>query len=385
MTSDHNHSELKTNDYNNEPSSSTLVPNVYPLADKTDSSQQELDFLFSPLFEEYFTIGNQSVPKSSSLSDNSTQQDTQPTTNVQPTTESITPTTIVYAEENNTDQIEDAQFKPYEFISLFCTPMDVKTTFFNGPLKEEVYVAQSDGFGDLDHPQKVYHLRKALYGLNFELTTVLDVDHVGFLDTHKSTYGGIQFLCEKLVSWMSKKQDRTAISTAEAEYVAFSACCAQVMWMRTHLKDYGFEYNKIPLYCDSQSSIAITYNPVQYSRTKHINAHYHFIKEHVECGIIELYFVRTEYQLADMFTKAVSQDRFSRWCYNLILAESDSLPHAHIQALKTYNWHQDSRIKKAKDHTKTKTFATLIFKIFIKISRLSRQRLSKEIVSKLSR
>ncbi|GJR17518.1 hypothetical protein Tco_0966045 [Tanacetum coccineum] len=101
-----------------------------------------------------------------------------------------------------------------------------------------------------------------------------------------------------------------AMSSAEAEYVALSASCAQVMWMRTQLKDYGFNYNKIPLYCDSQSAIAISCNPVQHSRTKHIHTRYHFIKEQVENGIIELYFVRTEYQLADMFTKALPEDRF---------------------------------------------------------------------------
>ncbi|GKC23988.1 retrovirus-related pol polyprotein from transposon TNT 1-94 [Tanacetum coccineum] len=144
----------------------------------------------------------------------------------------------------------------------------------------------------------------------FELTAFSDADHAGCLDTRKSTSGGIQFLGEKLVSWMSKKQDCTAMSTAEAEYVALSVSFAQVMWMRTQLKDYGFNYNKIPLYCDSQSAIAISCNPVQHSRTKHINVRYHFIKEQVERGIIELYFVRTEYQLADMFTKALSQDRF---------------------------------------------------------------------------
>ncbi|GJR92341.1 hypothetical protein Tco_0264515 [Tanacetum coccineum] len=81
-------------------------------------------------------------------------------------------------------------------------------------------------------------------------------------------------------------------------------------WMRTQLKHYGFDYKKIPLYCDSQSPIAISCNPIQHSRTKHINVCYHFIKEHVERGIIELYFVRTEYQLTDMFTKDLSQDRF---------------------------------------------------------------------------
>nr|GEY27665.1 hypothetical protein [Tanacetum cinerariifolium] len=144
----------------------------------------------------------------------------------------------------------------------------------------------------------------------FELTAFLDADHAGCLDTRKSTFGEIQFLGDKLVSWMSKKQDCIAMSLAEAEYVTLSSSCAQVMWMRTHLKDYGFNYNKIPLYCDSQSAIAISCNPVQHSHTKHIHTRYHFIKEQVENGIIELYFVKTKYQLADMFTKSLPEDRF---------------------------------------------------------------------------
>nr|GFC23322.1 retrovirus-related Pol polyprotein from transposon TNT 1-94 [Tanacetum cinerariifolium] len=115
---------------------------------------------------------------------------------------------------------------------------------------------------------------------------------------------------DKLVSWMSEKQDCTAMSSAEAEYMALSASCDQVMWMRTQLRDYGLNYNKIMLYCDSQSDIAISCNPVQHSRTKHIHTRYHFIKEQVKNGIIELYFVRTEYQLTDTFTKALLEDRF---------------------------------------------------------------------------
>ncbi|GJV87139.1 hypothetical protein Tco_1531077 [Tanacetum coccineum] len=118
------------------------------------------------------------------------------------------------------------------------------------------------------------------------------------------------YLGDKLVSWMSKKQDCTAMSSAEAEYVALSASYAQVMWMRTQLKDYGFDYNKISLYCDSQSAIAISCNPVQHSRTKHINVRYQFINEQVKRGIIELYFVKTVYQLVDIFTKALLEDRF---------------------------------------------------------------------------
>ncbi|GJV97820.1 retrovirus-related pol polyprotein from transposon TNT 1-94 [Tanacetum coccineum] len=206
--------------------------------------------------------------------------------------------------------------------------MDVKTAFLNGPLKVEVYVNQPDGFVNPHHPDKVYHLKKALYGLkqaprawydelsnfldtSFELTAFLDSDHAGCLDTHKSTSGGIQFLGgDKLVSWSSKKQDCTSMSSAEAEYVSLSACCAQVLWLRTQLTDYGFHFDKIPMYCDSKAAIAISCNPVQHSRTKHIDVRYHFIKEQVEKGIVELFFVGTEYQLADLFTKALPEDRF---------------------------------------------------------------------------
>ncbi|GJV00633.1 retrovirus-related pol polyprotein from transposon TNT 1-94 [Tanacetum coccineum] len=113
----------------------------------------------------------------------------------------------------------------------------------------------------------------------FELTAFSDADHARCLDTCKSTSKGVKFLGEKLVSWMSKKQDCTTMSIAKAEYAALSASCAQAMWMRTQLKDYGFNYNKILLYCDSQSAISILCNPMQHSRTNHINVRYHFIKE----------------------------------------------------------------------------------------------------------
>ncbi|GJX00789.1 hypothetical protein Tco_0184702 [Tanacetum coccineum] len=82
------------------------------------------------------------------------------------------------------------------------------------------------------------------------------------------------------------------------------------LWLRTQLTDYGFHFDKIPMYCDSKAAIAISCNPVQHSRTKHIDVRYHFIKEQVEKGIVELFFVGTEYQLADLFTKALPEDRF---------------------------------------------------------------------------
>nr|GEV82797.1 hypothetical protein [Tanacetum cinerariifolium] len=145
----------------------------------------------------------------------------------------------------------------------------------------------------------------------FELTGFLDANYSGCKDTFKSTSGRAQFLGEKLVSWSSKKHDCMALSTAEAEYVSLSTCCAQVLWMRTQLTDYGFHFNKIPIYCDSKSAIAISCSPVQHSRTKHIVVRYHFIKERVEKGTIELYFVMTDYQLANLFTKALPVDRFN--------------------------------------------------------------------------
>ncbi|GJU51905.1 retrovirus-related pol polyprotein from transposon TNT 1-94 [Tanacetum coccineum] len=143
------------------------------------------------------------------------------------------------------------------------------------------------------------------------LTAYADADHAGCQDTRRSTSGSAQFLGDKLVSWSSKKQKSTAISSTEAEYIALSGCCAQILWMRSQLTDYGFQFNKIPLYCDNKSAIALCCNNVQHSRAKHIDVRYHFIKEQVENGIVELYFVRTEYQLADIFTKPLPRERFN--------------------------------------------------------------------------
>ncbi|GKB22288.1 hypothetical protein Tco_0856211, partial [Tanacetum coccineum] len=97
----------------------------------------------------------------------------------------------------------------------------------------------------------------------------------------------------------------------EAEYIALSRCCSQILWMRSQLTDYGFKFNKTHLYCDKKSAIALCYNNVQHSKAKNIDNRYHFIKEQVENGIVELYFVQTEYQLADIFTKLSPQERFN--------------------------------------------------------------------------
>ncbi|GJT18036.1 retrovirus-related pol polyprotein from transposon TNT 1-94 [Tanacetum coccineum] len=288
--------------------------------------------------------------------------------------------------------------------------MDVKTTFLNDELREEVFVSQPEGFVDQDNSTHVYRLKKALYGLKqaprtwydmfssfllsqkfskgdvdphysqgkkanifscdpvhthmvertkldedikgktidpthycgttyrkaltcrktdlsipkrnsniglwyskdtiIALTAYADVDHAGCKDTRRSTSGSVQFLGDRLFRWSSKKHKNTAISSIEIEYIALSGCCAQILRMRSQLTNYGFAFNKIPLYCDNKSAIALCCNNVWFSRSKHIDVRYHFIKEQVKNGVVKLYFVRTEYQLADIFTKALPRKRF---------------------------------------------------------------------------
>nr|GEV79125.1 hypothetical protein [Tanacetum cinerariifolium] len=224
--------------------------------------------------------------------------------------DNISPLMLKWLFKNKHDEEQTMEaimiFLAYAAHKLFSVfQMDVRTAFLHGSLKEDVYVCQLEGFIDADHPSHVYKLKKALYGLKqaprawrfcddilvdsgFELTEFSDADYAGCKDTFKSTSGRAQFLGEKLVSWSSKKQDCSALSTAEAEYVSLSSC-----------------------------SIAISCNPVQQSRTKHTAVRYHLIKEHVEKGTIELYFSKTDYQLADLFTKALPVDRFNYLVHRL--------------------------------------------------------------------
>ncbi|GJS80476.1 retrovirus-related pol polyprotein from transposon TNT 1-94 [Tanacetum coccineum] len=96
----------------------------------------------------------------------------------------------------------------------------------------------------------------------------------------------------------------------KAEYMAMSRCCAQILWMRSQLTDYDFTFNKIPLYCDNRCAIALCCNNVQHSQSKHTDIRHHFIREQIEKGMVELYFVTIDYQLADIFTKALPRERF---------------------------------------------------------------------------
>ncbi|GJT93492.1 copia protein [Tanacetum coccineum] len=248
--------------------------------------------------------------------------------------------------------------------------MDVKSAFLNDVLKEEVYVSQPESFINPDHPTHVYHLKKAIYGLkqaprvwyntlsrflldNKFSKDVVDptlftqktskhilhvqiyIDDIIFASTNPKAYdifskemslkfqmsmmGKMSFFLgtklslpkctlrqlngsfgifeepltgdsdirrtlDKLVSWSSKKQKSMAISTIEAEYIAMSGCYAQMLWMRSQLMDYGFAFHKIPLYCDNQNK--------------------------VKNDVVEIYLVTTDYQLADIFPKALPRELF---------------------------------------------------------------------------
>nr|GEX47906.1 hypothetical protein [Tanacetum cinerariifolium]GEX49813.1 hypothetical protein [Tanacetum cinerariifolium] len=261
--------------------------------------------------------------------------------------------------------------------------MDVKTTFLNGELKEEVYVRQPEGFADPDHSNHVYRLKKALYGLNQapkaclqvsqnprgifinqskyanEILKKFDFHKSDPLDTpmverskldedlseipvdqtrYRSMIGSLMYLTasrpdlvfalcmctryqskptkkhleavKRVFRWSSKKQTNTSILSTEAEYITMSGCCAQILWMRSQLSDYGFAYNHVPLYCDNKSAITLWCNNVQHSWSKHIDIRHHFIREKVNNRVVELYFVRIEYQLVDIFTKALPKERF---------------------------------------------------------------------------
>ncbi|KAI3735214.1 hypothetical protein L6452_14704 [Arctium lappa] len=145
----------------------------------------------------------------------------------------------------------------------------------------------------------------------FDLIGYSDSDFAGCKHDRKCTTGGCQLLGGKLVSWTSKKQNSVSTSTVEAEYVAAGSCCAQVLWMRNQLLDYDLQLSKIPIYYNNTSAIAIANNPVLHSKTKHIKIIYHFIRDHVMNGDIELHFIPTDYQLTDLFTKPLDEIRFN--------------------------------------------------------------------------
>jgi hypothetical protein len=162
-------------------------------------------------------------------------------------------------------------------------------------------------------------------GSTFDLIGYLDSDYVGCKVDRKSTSGTCQFLGRSLVSWSSKKQTSVALSTAEARYIAVGQCCAQLLWMRQTLQDFGYNLSKVPLLCDNESAIRMADNPVEHSRTKHIDIRHHFLRDHQQKGDIEVYHISTENQLDDIFTKPLDEKTFCRLRSELNVLDSRNL------------------------------------------------------------
>ena len=120
------------------------------------------------------------------------------------------------------------------------------------------------------------------------------------------------FLGPCLISWATRKQNSVALSTAEAEYVAAASCCAQLLWIKQQVKDFGIETSCIPILCDNTSAINMAKNPVQHKRTKHIDVRHHFLRDNVEKGNIIMEFCKTENQVSDIFPKALGRESFQK-------------------------------------------------------------------------
>jgi len=159
----------------------------------------------------------------------------------------------------------------------------------------------------------------ASYGLfysslqNLEITGYSDSDWAGSLEDRKSTIGFVFFMGETALTWTSKKQSIVALSTCEAEYIAAASCVCHAIWLRKLMEDLQQKQSKATrIFVDNKSAIALAKNPVHHERSKYIDTRFHFIREHIKEGDVELLHVKTHEQIADIFTKPLKTDVF---CY----------------------------------------------------------------------
>ncbi|GJX47497.1 gag-pol polyprotein [Tanacetum coccineum] len=141
----------------------------------------------------------------------------------------------------------------------------------------------------------------------------VDSDYAGDLDGSKSTTGYVFTLSGGIVSWVSKLQSVVAMSTTEAEYVAAAQASKEAVWLKMLLEELGHQQEKITLFCDNQSALYLARNPAFHSKTKHIRVQYHFVREKVEEGTVDMQKIHTDNNVADYMTKAINCDKFI-WC-----------------------------------------------------------------------
>ncbi|GKB08366.1 retrovirus-related pol polyprotein from transposon TNT 1-94 [Tanacetum coccineum] len=251
------------------------------------------------------------------------------------------------------------------YMNFIVYQMDVKSAFLNGKLKEEVYVKQPPSFESNEFPNHVCKLDKALYGLK-QAPRVCENSNgtppnnlgpdlsgkavnktqsrgmIGSLMYLTASRPDIQFstcLCARYQA--NPKESHLiivkrifrylkAMSSAKAEYVVAAGCCTNILWMKSQLTEYDIIYEKVPIFCDNTSAIAILNNPFLHSRTKHIDIRYHFIRDHILKGDIELHFIPTQYQLADIFSKPLDEPTFKRLIVELGMLNIDSKPEASV-------------------------------------------------------
>ncbi|GJV26433.1 retrovirus-related pol polyprotein from transposon TNT 1-94 [Tanacetum coccineum] len=231
--------------------------------------------------------------------------------------------------------------------------MDIKSAFLNGKLKEEVYAKQPPGFESNEFPNHVCKLDKALYGLKQAPRACEDSNgtpnnlgpDLSGKSINKTQYRGmigslmylnasrpeIQFSICLCARYQVNPKESNLIAVKRIfrkSTLAAAGCCANILWMKSQLTDYDIIYEKVPIFCDNTSAIAILNNPVMYSRTKHIDIRYHFIIDHVLKEDIELHFIPTQYQLADIFTKPLDEPTFRRLIIELGMLNIDSKPEA---------------------------------------------------------
>ena len=150
-------------------------------------------------------------------------------------------------------------------------------------------------------------------GSEFTVKGYVDSDFAGDLDKRKSTTGYVFTLAGGAVSWVSKLQTVVALSTTEAEYMAATQACKEAIWIQRLLEELGHKQEKITLFCDSQSALHLARNPAFHSRTKHIGVQYHFVREVVEKGNVDMKKIHTKDNLADALTKPINVEKYI-WC-----------------------------------------------------------------------
>ncbi|GKC39578.1 retrovirus-related pol polyprotein from transposon TNT 1-94 [Tanacetum coccineum] len=181
------------------------------------------------------------------------------------------------------------------------TPMSMKTKLTRDEEGESVDNTKYRGMIGLWYPK----------GSGIETIVYADSDHAGDYVDRKSTSGVCTFMGCCLTSWFSKKQTALAISTTEAEYVSAGKACQQALWMKKALIDYGIRLDEIPIMCDNKGAIDLSKNPVQHSRTKHIEIRHHFLRDNVQKGNISIEKVTSEDNIADILTKPLKREPFN--------------------------------------------------------------------------